>query len=75
MALSGFSGLLPENGHECRAEGSYRFDVYQWRSVLWGGVALRRYKSSGIGRQGGIEGMEQYLETKAVGCEFPLMQA
>ncbi|MEN6297840.1 MAG: aldehyde dehydrogenase family protein, partial [Rectinema sp.] len=33
------------------------------------------YKSSGIGRQGGIEGMEQYLETKAVGCEFPLMQA
>jgi len=25
------------------------------------------YKSSGIGRQNGLEGFEQYLETKAVG--------
>jgi aldehyde dehydrogenase (NAD+) len=25
------------------------------------------YKSSGLGRQNGIEGFEQYLETKAVG--------
>lgn len=28
------------------------------------------YKHSGIGRYGGPEGMEQYLETKAIGCEF-----
>ena len=25
------------------------------------------YKSSGVGRQNGLEGFEQYLETKAVG--------
>jgi aldehyde dehydrogenase (NAD+) len=25
------------------------------------------YKSSGLGRQNGVEGFEQYLETKAVG--------
>ena len=25
------------------------------------------YKSSGIGRQNGIEGFEQYLETKTIG--------
>ncbi|MDD5095545.1 MAG: aldehyde dehydrogenase family protein [Dehalococcoidia bacterium] len=33
------------------------------------------YKASGIGRQCGIEGLEQYLETKAVGCEFPLEES
>ncbi|MEN6477000.1 MAG: aldehyde dehydrogenase family protein [Rectinema sp.] len=30
------------------------------------------YKWSGIGRQCGIEGFEQHLETKTVGCGFPL---
>jgi aldehyde dehydrogenase (NAD+) len=30
------------------------------------------YKSSGIGRQGGIEGLESYLETKAVASSVPL---
>lgn len=30
------------------------------------------YKSSGIGRQGGIEGFESYLETKAVASSVPL---
>jgi aldehyde dehydrogenase (NAD+) len=29
------------------------------------------YKSSGIGRQGGIEGFQQYLETKTIGCRIP----
>jgi len=31
------------------------------------------YKNSGIGRQGGIEGLETYLETKAVGSTFPIV--
>jgi aldehyde dehydrogenase (NAD+) len=26
------------------------------------------YKASGLGRQGGVEGFEQYLQTKSVGC-------
>ena len=30
------------------------------------------YKASGIGRQGGREGLETYLETKAVGSTIPL---
>ncbi|HEV7422660.1 MAG TPA: aldehyde dehydrogenase family protein [Mycobacterium sp.] len=29
------------------------------------------YKSSGIGRQCGIEGFTQYLETKTIGCRLP----
>ncbi|WP_237572814.1 aldehyde dehydrogenase family protein [Mycolicibacterium lacusdiani] len=29
------------------------------------------YKSSGIGRQCGIEGFTQYLETKTIGCRMP----
>jgi aldehyde dehydrogenase (NAD+) len=29
------------------------------------------YKSSGIGRQCGIEGFAQYLETKTIGCRMP----
>lgn len=29
------------------------------------------YKSSGIGRQCGIEGFQQYLETKTIGCRMP----
>lgn len=29
------------------------------------------YKNSGIGRQCGIEGFEQYLETKTIGCRMP----
>ena len=28
------------------------------------------YKSSGIGRQNGIEGVEEYLQTKSVWCEL-----
>ena len=30
------------------------------------------YKNSGIGRQCGIEGFQQYLETKTIGCRIPL---
>jgi aldehyde dehydrogenase (NAD+) len=29
------------------------------------------YKNSGVGRQCGIEGFQQYLETKAIGCRMP----
>jgi aldehyde dehydrogenase (NAD+) len=29
------------------------------------------YKNSGIGRQCGIEGFEQYLETKTIGVRMP----
>jgi aldehyde dehydrogenase (NAD+) len=29
------------------------------------------YKNSGIGRQCGIEGFQQYLETKTIGCRVP----
>ncbi|MFZ0833515.1 MAG: aldehyde dehydrogenase family protein [Mycobacterium sp.] len=29
------------------------------------------YKSSGIGRQCGVEGFQQYLETKTIGCRMP----
>jgi aldehyde dehydrogenase (NAD+) len=29
------------------------------------------YKNSGVGRQCGIEGFEQYLETKTIGCRVP----
>jgi aldehyde dehydrogenase (NAD+) len=29
------------------------------------------YKHSGVGRQCGIEGFEQYLETKTIGCRIP----
>jgi aldehyde dehydrogenase (NAD+) len=29
------------------------------------------YKNSGIGRQCGIEGFQQYLETKTIGCRIP----
>jgi aldehyde dehydrogenase (NAD+) len=29
------------------------------------------YKHSGVGRQGGIEGLEAYLETKAVASTLP----
>lgn len=29
------------------------------------------YKNSGVGRQCGIEGFEQYLETKTIGCRIP----
>jgi aldehyde dehydrogenase (NAD+) len=29
------------------------------------------YKNSGVGRQCGIEGFEQYLETKTIGCRKP----
>lgn len=29
------------------------------------------YKSSGVGRQCGIEGFEEYLETKTIGCRVP----
>jgi aldehyde dehydrogenase (NAD+) len=29
------------------------------------------YKHSGVGRQGGIEGLETYLETKAVASTLP----
>jgi aldehyde dehydrogenase (NAD+) len=29
------------------------------------------YKNSGVGRQCGIEGFEQYLETKTIGCRMP----
>ncbi|MCV7300602.1 aldehyde dehydrogenase family protein [Mycobacterium barrassiae] len=29
------------------------------------------YKSSGVGRQCGIEGFQQYLETKTIGCRIP----
>lgn len=32
------------------------------------------YKSSAIGRQCGIEGFQQYLETKAIGCRMPRTQ-
>lgn len=32
------------------------------------------YKWSGNGRQCGIEGFEQHLETKVVGCELPLTE-
>jgi aldehyde dehydrogenase (NAD+) len=30
-------------------------------------VPFGGYKASGIGRQNGVEGFEQYLETKALG--------
>ncbi|MFW0785788.1 aldehyde dehydrogenase family protein [Gordonia sp. CPCC 206044] len=29
------------------------------------------YKNSGVGRQCGLEGFEQYLETKTIGCRVP----
>ena len=29
------------------------------------------YRSSGVGRQCGVEGFEQYLETKTIGCRMP----
>jgi len=29
------------------------------------------YKNSGVGRQCGIEGFQQYLETKTIGCRIP----
>ncbi|MEN3320794.1 MAG: aldehyde dehydrogenase [Mycobacterium sp.] len=29
------------------------------------------YKNSGVGRQCGIEGFQQYLETKTIGCRMP----
>ena len=29
------------------------------------------YKNSGVGRQCGIEGFQQYLETKTIGCRLP----
>jgi aldehyde dehydrogenase (NAD+) len=29
------------------------------------------YKNSGVGRQCGIEGFQQYLETKTIGCRVP----
>jgi len=29
------------------------------------------YKASGVGRQNGIEGLEQYLETKTIGYVGP----
>jgi aldehyde dehydrogenase (NAD+) len=29
------------------------------------------YKNSGIGRQCGLEGFQQYLETKTIGCRMP----
>ncbi|MBO0853718.1 MAG: aldehyde dehydrogenase family protein [Nocardia sp.] len=32
------------------------------------------YKSSGVGRQCGIEGFDQYLETKTIGCRIPKRQ-
>jgi aldehyde dehydrogenase (NAD+) len=33
------------------------------------------YKNSGVGRQCGIEGFEQYLETKTIGCRIPRQKA
>lgn len=33
------------------------------------------YKNSGVGRQCGIEGFEQYLETKTIGCRMPRQKA
>jgi len=49
--------------HRVRA-GSFSVNGGMWYGAdsPYGG-----YKGSGIGRQGGIEGFEQYLETKAVG--------
>ena len=43
--------------------------------LLWYGADMPYggYKSSGVGRQNGIEGFEQYLETKAVA--FPATAA
>jgi aldehyde dehydrogenase (NAD+) len=33
------------------------------------------YKNSGVGRQCGIEGFQQYLETKTIGCRMPRQKA
>jgi aldehyde dehydrogenase (NAD+) len=33
------------------------------------------YKNSGVGRQCGIEGFQQYLETKTIGCRMPRQQS
>ena len=33
------------------------------------------YKNSGVGRQCGIEGFQQYLETKTIGCRTPRQRA
>ena len=29
------------------------------------------YKNSGVGRQCGLEGFQQYTETKTIGCRMP----
>jgi aldehyde dehydrogenase (NAD+) len=29
------------------------------------------YKNSGVGRPCGLEGFQQYLETKTIGCRMP----
>ena len=35
------------------------------------GTPFGGYKNSGVGRQCGIEGFQQYLETKTIGCRLP----
>ena len=34
--------------------------------IYYGPDALRGYKTSGVGRQCGIEGLEEFLETKTI---------
>jgi hypothetical protein len=35
---------------------------------MQGAEVRRRFKQSGMGRDGGLEGLEPYLETKTIHC-------
>ena len=53
-------------GHRARAADPDRLDGRQRWPVVRADSPYGGYKASGIGRQCGIEGFEQYLETKAI---------
>jgi aldehyde dehydrogenase (NAD+) len=39
--------------------------------IYGAGAPFGGFKSSGLGRQCGIEGFSQYLEAKTIGCRMP----
>ena len=66
--LSGgvFSGSLERSLVRRRAGAHGDLLRQRWHTDRSGGYALGGYKHSGIGRQNGLAGFDQYLETKSV---------
>ena len=66
FGLSGGIFSASEERATAIARRAHRIDERQRRPVVRRDSPYGGYKASGVGRQCGIEGLEQYLETKAI---------